>query len=275
MKRAVVLLSGGIDSTVTLASAGNTGFEVYAISFSYGQRHRVELNFAKQSAARFNVKKHLITEFNLREIGGSALTSDIEIPKNRETLIVRHEATKGRPLAPDPLRFTDIPVTYVPARNSIFLSFALALAESIEAHDIFIGVNAVDYSGYPDCRPAFITAFEHMANLATKTAVEGKGNFKIHAPLVNLSKGEIIKKGIELGVDFSSTWSCYDPQELTRDETRGTKHEGKTSGKEVSSLVPHPSSFTYVPCGSCDSCLLRAKGFKDAGMQDPLLKVKH
>lgn len=227
MKRAVVLLSGGIDSTTTLALAKAEGFEVYALSFDYLQRHRIELESACISAAVLKAKKHLVIGFNLREIGGSALTSDIEVPKDRQ-------------------EDAEIPVTYVPARNTIFLSFALAWAETIRAGDIFIGANAVDYSGYPDCRPEFLKAFEDMANLATKVSVEGTIRFRIHAPLIRLTKAEIIKKGLELGVDFSRTWSCYDP----------------VDGK--------------YPCLHCDSCRLRAKGFREAGIKDPLLaKVKH
>jgi 7-cyano-7-deazaguanine synthase len=223
MKRAVVLLSGGIDSTTTLSIAKEDGHEVYALSFDYGQRHVIELEFARMNAEKFSVKKHLVINFNLRDIGGSALTSDIKVPK------VRAEAG-------------NIPITYVPARNTIFLSFALAWAETIGASDIFIGANAVDYSGYPDCRPEFIKAFENMANLATKASVEGPVKFRVHAPLIKLTKAEIIKKGAELGVDYSLTWSCYDPVVET--------------GK---------------PCMQCDSCLLRAKGFKEAGIKDQLM----
>ena len=223
MKRAVVLLSGGIDSTTTLSVAKEDGYEVYALSFDYGQRHGIELESACLNAERFNVKKHLVINFNLRDIGGSALTSDIKVPKARE------EAG-------------NIPITYVPARNTIFLSFALAWAETIRASDIFIGANAVDYSGYPDCRPEFIKAFENMANLATKASVEGTVKFRVHAPLIKLTKAEIIKKGAELGVDYSLTWSCYDPVVET--------------GK---------------PCMQCDSCLLRAKGFKEAVIKDQLI----
>ncbi len=244
MKKAVVLFSGGIDSTVTLTLARNEYFEVYAISFNYGQRHNIELTLAKQSAVCLGVKKHLVFEINLGDIGGSALTSDIEVPKNRESLSVKREATKERPLTPDNSPLTDIPVTYVPARNTIFLSFALAFAESIGTGDIFIGANAIDYSGYPDCRPEFIDAFEKMANLATRASVEGSIKFNIHAPLINLTKKEIIRKGEEVGVDFSLTWSCYDPQ-------------------------PVSSKYDVVPCQRCDSCLLRAKGFAEAGINDP------
>ncbi len=308
MKPAIVLLSGGIDSTVTLAIARDKGFEVYAVSFNYCQRHIVELDLAKQCAGYFNIQKHLIISFDLGKIGGSALTSDIEVPKDRiqmsehRTQTVEHsppihpfptkvedlprrgevEATlasdsSDSPRRKDSLRGKDggeclssgIPVTYVPARNTIFLSFALAFAESAGAEDIFIGVNAVDYSGYPDCRPEFINSFEDMANLATKASVEGTAKFKIHTPLIDLSKGDIIKKGADLGVDFSMTWSCYDPQKDQMDDGRKTTDEGdRKTG--ISSLVSHPSSFGFVPCMRCDSCLLRAKGFRDVGIKDPL-----
>ncbi len=226
MKRAVVLLSGGLDSTTSLAIAQSSGYEVYALSFNYGQRHKNELDLARLNAEKYGAKKHLVIDFNMRDIGGSALTDDIEVPKNRDS--VEDENT--------------IPVTYVPARNTIFLSFALAWAETIEAEDIYIGVNAVDYSGYPDCRPEFIKAFEDMANLATKVSVEGTFNFKIQTPLIKLTKAEIIKKGHELGVDYSLTWSCYDP----------VNEHGNCK-----------------PCLQCDSCLLRAQGFEKAGMKDP------
>lgn len=222
MKKAVVLLSGGIDSSTTLAIAKHEGFECYALSFDYGQRHSVELEAAKQVAKHIGVKDHLIVSFDMRKIGGSALTSDIEVPE-------------GEP--------EGIPVTYVPARNTIFLSFALAWAEVLEAPYIFIGANVVDYSGYPDCRPAYLQAFERMANLATKVAVEGKIKFRIQAPLLYMKKSEIIRKGIELGVDYSLTWSCYDPQ----------------------GVPPQP-------CLKCPSCIYRLKGFEEAGIKDPLLK---
>ena len=249
MKRAVVLLSGGVDSTTTLAVAKAEGYEVYALSFDYGQRHKVELDLASKNTEKFSVKKHLTINFNLRDIGGSALTDDIEVPKcvkggygererGRNNLIITESRSHGVTGS------GKIPVTYVPARNTIFLSFALAWAETLEAADIFIGANTVDYSGYPDCRPEFIQAFEDMANLATKVSVEGKVTFKIHAPLITCTKAEIIKKGRELGVDYSLTWSCYDP--VTEQEQ-------------------------YKPCMQCDSCQLRAKGFKEAGVQDPLL----
>jgi 7-cyano-7-deazaguanine synthase len=222
--KAVVLLSGGVDSTTTLAVALNEGFDIYALSFRYGQRHFVELEAAKRIAQHFNVVNHLIIDIDLRLIGGSALTADIAVPKGRST------KQMGK----------DIPVTYVPARNTIFLSYALAWAEVIGSGDIFIGVNALDYSGYPDCRPQYIAAYEKMANLATKSSVEGRQKLKIHAPLIELSKPRIIKLGLQLGVDYSLTHSCYDPTE-----------QG-------------------LACGRCDSCILRLKGFKDAGFTDPV-----
>ncbi len=221
-KPAVVLLSGGVDSTTTLAIAVNEGFEAYALSFRYGQRHVVELEAAAQSAARLGVKKHVVANIDLREFGGSALTADIDVPKGRSADDIS----------------TGIPVTYVPARNTIFLSFALAWAEVLAAFDIFIGVNALDYSGYPDCRPEYIEAFERMANLATKAGVEGRQQLRIHTPLVELTKGQIIRWGAELGVDYALTVSCYDPS---------------------------PSGEA---CGTCDSCQLRRKGFQEAGMSD-------
>ncbi|GBE06523.1 MAG TPA: 7-cyano-7-deazaguanine synthase QueC [Nitrospirae bacterium] len=281
MKRAVVLLSGGIDSTTSLAIAKAEGFGIYAISFDYGQRHSIELSSAKQCAAYFDVKKHIVISFDLREIGGSALTSDIEVPKvslgktthdEKEVEKIRSwEDKNSQPLnlsaSQLPEAQPDIPVTYVPARNTIFLSFALAFAESIGSENIFIGANAVDYSGYPDCRPEFIKAFESMANLATKASVEGRARFLIHAPLITLTKAEIIKKGAELGVDHSLTWSCYDPQPATEDE-KMRRCEDKQS---------QPPNFLasellkYVPCMRCDSCILRARGFKEAGITDPLI----
>ncbi len=222
-KRAVVLLSGGVDSSTTLAIARQRGFECYALTFDYAQRHAIEIESAKKVARALGVKKHLIIKFDLREVGGSALTSEqIEVPK----------AGPGQ----------DIPVTYVPARNTIFLSFGLAWAEVLEAPYIFIGANAVDYSGYPDCRPEYLRAFEEMANLATRISVEGKIRFKIEAPLLHMTKAEIIKTGHELGLDYGLTWSCYDPQPGDR------------------------------PCGQCDSCRFRARGFKEAALEDPLWK---
>jgi 7-cyano-7-deazaguanine synthase len=222
MKHAIVLLSGGIDSATCCAIAKQEEFALHAMSFSYGQRHSIELEAAKRVAAFFKVAEHKIVEIDLRAFGGSSLTAPLAVPKNRDL----H--------APD----GDIPPTYVPARNTIFLSFALAWAEVLDIRDIFIGVNAVDYSGYPDCRPEFINAYEHMANLATKAAVEGR-RLAIHTPLINLTKAEIIKKGTALGVDYALTHSCYDP------------------------------SAEGVACGECDSCVIRKKGFAEAGVADP------
>jgi 7-cyano-7-deazaguanine synthase len=228
IRKSVVLLSGGLDSATTFAIAKSEGYDVYALSFDYNQRHRRELESAGMVASALGAKKHLVIRFDLREIGGSALTADIEVPRT-----------------PSP----SIPVTYVPARNTIFLSFALGWAEVLEAEDIFIGANAVDYSGYPDCRPEYLRAFEDMANLATKITVEGKIKVNIRAPLISLKKSEIIKKGAQLGIDYALTWSCYDPQ------------PGPVQGSPAS-----------IPCGSCDSCLFRAKGFREAGITDPLQK---
>jgi len=237
-KRAVVLLSGGIDSTTVMAIAREASFEVYALSFDYGQRHNIELGFAKRSARAFGAAKHLVINFNMREIGGSALTSDLEVPKSGP------EARTPESAEEISLSNTGaIPVTYVPARNTIFLSFALGWAETLQASDIFIGANAIDYSGYPDCRPEFIEAFQNVANLATKAAVEGSVRFSIHTPLIRMTKAEIIKRGADLGLDFSLTWSCYDPQSR---ESR------------------------IVPCLRCDSCRFRAKGFLESGLDDPL-----
>ena len=226
--KAVVLLSGGLDSTTTLAIAKRQGFDLFALTFDYGQRHRVELDRARDIARHFAVVDHQIVKIDLRQFGGSALTDSIDVPTGRD----QEEMT------------AEIPVTYVPARNTIFLSFCLAYAEVKEASDIFIGVNAVDYSGYPDCRPEFITAFETLANLATKAGVEGKNRMKIHTPLIKLSKVEIIQKGLELGVDFAMTHSCYNPGE---------------NGES---------------CGVCDSCQLRLKGFQEAGLEDPIEYAK-
>jgi 7-cyano-7-deazaguanine synthase len=223
-KKAVVLLSGGLDSTTSLAVAVAKGFVVSALSFRYGQRHSVELDSARRVARAFCVEKHLIVDIDLRAIGGSALTDEIEVPKGRS----------GDEMA------SRIPATYVPARNTIFLSFALAWAEVLNAGDIFVGVNALDYSGYPDCRPEYIEAFERMANLATKAGVEGRSRLKIHTPLIAMTKAEIIKTGIGLGIDYSITHSCYDPA---------------------------PGGLA---CGECDSCLLRLKGFAEAGERDPI-----
>jgi len=223
-KRAVILLSGGVDSATAAAIAKRQGFALHALSFRYGQRHDRELEAAKKIAAFLEAKAHLVLDFDLRAIGGSALTDRIEVPKGRSPA----EITQG------------IPVTYVPARNTIFLSFGLALAERIGAADIFFGANQLDYSGYPDCREEYIQAFEQMANLATKAGVENKSKLRIHTPLIHMSKAEIIKKGLELGLDYSLTWSCYDPQLDDR------------------------------ACGLCDSCQLRLKGFEEAGLQDPI-----
>ncbi len=221
--KAVVLLSGGLDSSTTLAIARHEGFEAYALSFRYGQRHQFELKAAAQIARQLGAVRHVITDIDLRQFGGSALTADIEVPKDRCV-----ESLAG-----------EIPITYVPARNTIFLSFALAWAEVLGAADIFIGVNAIDYSGYPDCRPEYVEAFERMANLATRAGVEGRCRLTIHTPLIRLSKAQIIARGLELGVDFSLTHSCYDPD-----------LEGRA-------------------CGRCDACQLRLKGFAVAGMPDP------
>ena len=223
-RRTVVLLSGGLDSATTLAIAKNGGFDVYALTFRYGQRHEFEVQAARDTANRLSVKEHRIFDIDLRFFGGSALTSSIEVPKRRSL----EEMSTG------------IPITYVPARNTIFLSFALAWSEVLDAFDIFIGVNAIDYSGYPDCRPEYIAAYERMANLGIKAAVERKGSIRIHTPLINLAKTEIIRRGLELGVDYSKTSTCYDPSE-----------DGQA-------------------CGLCDACHLRLKGFAEAGSEDPV-----
>jgi len=225
-RKAIVLLSGGVDSTTTMAIAKKQGYEIYALSFDYGQRHVRELECARKISSHFHAKEHMIIKFDLGQIGGSALTSQIEVPKGR---------------APEEMA-KEIPVTYVPARNTIFLSFALAWAEVLECEDIFFGANVLDYSGYPDCRPEYIAAFENMANLATKAGVEGKTKIKIHTPLIHMTKAEIIKKGIELGVNYELTHSCYDP---------------KPDGSH---------------CGQCDSCILRKKGFSEAGIPDPIMQ---
>ena len=222
--RAVVLLSGGLDSTTVLAIAREQGFEPYALSFHYGQRHIQELVAAESVARSQGVVKHVVAQIDLREFGGSALTADIAVPKGRTAV----DMSDG------------IPITYVPARNTVFLSFALAWAETLGASDIFIGVNALDYSGYPDCRPEYIAAYETMANLATRAGVEGIQKLKIHTPLISLTKAQIVQEGMRLGVDYAETSSCYDPGE-----------DGK-------------------PCAACDSCVLRAKGFAEAGLKDPL-----
>ena len=222
--KAVVLLSGGLDSATTLAIARSEGYECYALSFEYGQRHAQELGSARRVAAALGATKHLVLRLELRAIGGSALTDDIAVPKGRSAAAMA----------------AGVPITYVPARNTIFLSHALAWAEVLGAADLFIGVNVLDASGYPDCRPEFIEAFERLANLATKAGVEGDGRFRIHAPLITLSKAEIIRRGVELHVDYALTWSCYEPQ-----------RDGRA-------------------CGLCDACLLRKKGFAEARVTDPL-----
>ncbi len=223
-RRAVVLASGGIDSTTAMAVARADGFALYAFTVRYGQRHEREVESAARVAKALGAQAHLIVDVDLRGIGGSALTDEIPVPKGRSLEEIAH----------------GIPVTYVPARNTIFLSLALAWAEVLGAQDIFMGVNALDYSGYPDCRPEYIAAFEGMANLATKAGVEGHTRVRIHTPLIHLTKGEIIRRGLELGVDFGLTWSCYEPR------------------------------ADSAPCGACDSCLLRQKGFAEAGVPDPL-----
>lgn len=222
-KKAVVLSSGGIDSTTAMAIAKHEGYKIYSLSFFYGQRHAFELEAAQKVADAIGIAEHLVINIDLKKIGGSSLTDDIDVPKDRD----EQEMTRG------------IPVTYVPARNTIFLSFALAWAEVLNSSDIFIGVNAIDYSGYPDCRPEYIDAFERMANLATKAGVEGDIKIRIRTPLIRLTKAQIIQKGIELGVDYTLTHSCYDP------------------------------SPQGLACGRCDSCFLRRKGFKEAGVSDP------
>jgi len=221
---AIVLLSGGLDSATTLAIAKDEGFQAVTLSFDYGQRHRIELDRAREISDRMGALEHKVVRIDLRQFGGSALTDAIDVPANRSD----SEMAGG------------IPITYVPARNTIFLSYALACAEVRDAHDIFIGVTAVDYSGYPDCRPEYISAYESMGNLATKAGVEGKERLKIHTPLIDLTKAQIIQKGLQLGVDYSLTHSCYDPDD-----------QG-------------------LACGVCDSCQLRLKGFREAGVDDPV-----
>jgi 7-cyano-7-deazaguanine synthase len=227
MKRAVVLLSGGLDSTTTLATAIAEGYETYALSFDYGQRHKIEIDAAREIAKALGTKEHRVAKIDMRVFGGSALTDDVDVPKKRPETEIAH----------------GIPVTYVPARNTIFLAYALAWAEVIPTVDIFLGVNAIDYSGYPDCRPEFIEAFETLANVGTKAGVEGR-RFQIHTPLIKFSKAEIIRKAVEFGVDLSLTHSCYDPTP-----------EG-------------------LACAECDSCLLRLKGFREAGIEDPIRYIK-
>jgi 7-cyano-7-deazaguanine synthase len=226
MASAVVLLSGGLDSTTALAIAQSEGFDVFAISFRYGQRHKIELESARRVAERMRVLKHIVVDIDLRQFGGSALTDEIAVPKGR-TVSAMAEG---------------VPITYVPARNTVFLSFALAWSETLGSKDIFLGVNVLDFSGYPDCRPEFIEAYERMANLATKAGIEGGQRLKLHTPLINFTKAQIIARGAELGVDYSMTSSCYDP------------------------------SAAGAPCGSCDSCLLRQKGFAELKRLDPLVE---
>ena len=224
MKKAVILLSGGLDSATTLAIAQNDGFTPYGLTFSYGQRHQFEISASQKIAKAYNLTDHIITEIDLRAFGGSALTDDIDVPKDRSESIMSES----------------IPVTYVPARNTIFLSFALAWAEVLQSNDIFLGVNSMDYSGYPDCRPEYIQSFQAMANLATKAGVDGAQSITIHTPLISMTKGEIISKGLALGVDYSLTHSCYDPDKAGN------------------------------ACGRCDSCIIRLKGFQEAGTADPI-----
>jgi 7-cyano-7-deazaguanine synthase len=270
-KNAVVLLSGGIDSSTTLAIAKSEGYELYAISFDYHQRHKREIGSAKMVASAFGVKNHLIIRFDLREIGGSALTSEIEVPKkvsSQNSKVKSQNKEKDSRLWTIDSQLATIPVTYVPARNTIFLSFALAWAEVLQAENIFLGANAVDYSGYPDCRPEYLRAFEDMANLATKASVEGGLKFTVRAPLIHLKKSEIIKKGLELGLDYSLTWSCYDPQPGA---VQSSKLKAKNYKKHHFTL--RPSLSALIPCRKCDSCIFREKGFKEAGAVDPLIKL--
>jgi 7-cyano-7-deazaguanine synthase len=224
MKTAVCLVSGGLDSSTCLAIARSEGYQCCALSFDYGQRHRVELEAAARVAKALGAARHVTIAVDLRAFGGSALTADIDVPKQRSGAEMNH----------------GIPITYVPARNTVFLSIALGWAEVLGAEDIFIGVNAIDYSGYPDCRPEFIEAFEHLANLATKAGVEGRTRVRIHTPLIRMTKAEIVRKAADLGLDFRLTHSCYDPDDAGR------------------------------PCGLCDSCIIRKKGFAEAGLTDPL-----
>lgn len=222
--KAIVLLSGGLDSATTLSIAATEGFELYAMSFRYGQRHVIELDCARKVADKQGVAMQVVVDIDLRVFGGSALTADLEVPKDRTSGEMR----------------IGIPITYVPARNTVFLSYALAWAEVLGCQDIFIGVNAVDFSGYPDCRPEYIRAYQHMANLATRAGVEGKKKLTIHTPLIQLTKSQIIQRGLDLGVDYTLTSSCYDPR---------------------------PGG---AACGKCDSCLIRLKGFREAGVKDPI-----
>ncbi len=231
MKKAIILLSGGLDSTTVLKIAQNSGYEAYALSFAYGQRHKIELSFAKKIAKKYKVKEHKIAKIDLRIFGGSALTSDIAVPKD---FAEKQNLTD---------KIAKIPVTYVPARNTIFLSYALAYAEVVGASDIFIGVNAIDYSGYPDCRPQFIDTFEKLASVATAASTENRTKFKIHAPLIKMSKKEIIATGLKLGIDYADTYSCYDPI---------------IKGRKV------------VVCKKCDSCQLRKAGFAELGLKEDI-----
>ena len=272
--KAVVLLSGGLDSATTLAIAKQKGYELYAVTFDYQQRHARELESARSVASAFSVRKHLIIDFNLRDIGGSALTSDQKVPKDRNALsVMRNKSKKTFPEKISALRITHhaslMPVTYVPARNTIFLAFALAWAEVLEAKVIFIGANAVDYSGYPDCRPEYLKAFEKMANLATKASVEGSLHFHVNAPLISMTKAEIIKKGTELGMDYSLTWSCYDPQPAIKQREKGKRKKVEEEFTDHASLLTPYTQL--VPCGQCDSCRIRQMGFREAGVKDPLI----
>jgi 7-cyano-7-deazaguanine synthase len=272
--KAVVLLSGGIDSSTVLALAHAEGCELYALSFDYGQRHARELESARMIADSFIVKRHVIMDFNMKEFGGSALTSEIAVPKISAAEQKRGSAKEKRAAqktsgSPSSRASGSIPVTYVPARNTIFLSFALAWAEVLEAENVYIGANAVDYSGYPDCRPEYLKAYEKLANLATKAAVEGKITLRIKAPLLSLKKSEIIKKGIACGLDLALTWSCYDPQKIKSQIPSPTSQKRKERGKAKASN--YQLRAEYVPCGECDSCRLRIKGFREAGIEDPLL----
>jgi len=227
MSRAVILLSGGLDSATTLAWAKHHGHECYALSVDYGQRHLVELDRARTLAAKFCAVEHRTVRIDLRAIGGSALTADVDVPKDRDEAAMAH----------------GVPITYVPARNTILLGLCLGYAETVNAFDLFIGANVLDYSGYPDCRPEFLTAFEALANLATKSSTDGTGKFRVHAPLLKLTKAEIIRLGVGLGVDYADTLSCYDPDAMGR------------------------------ACGRCDSCTLRKKGFAEAGITDPTVYI--
>jgi 7-cyano-7-deazaguanine synthase len=268
--KAIVLLSGGIDSSTVLAIAKSCGHELYALSFDYRQRHRRELESAKLVATSLGVRRHLVIRFDLRTIGGSALTSEMKVPKS-EVRDLGLRVSKGEAIpSPVPGSQSPIPVTYVPARNTIFLAFALAWAEVLGAPDIFIGANAVDYSGYPDCRPEYLRAFEDMANLATKASVENSLRFKINAPLLSMTKKEIIERGIKLGLDYSLTWSCYDPQEAGRTGSAEVQKRGKGEKKNFKASKLPDFGTRIVPCGRCDSCRFRAKGFREAGIKDPL-----